>query len=384
MTSENIWSRLNTARKISSNLYIIATCLSDILYRYSRNSSIFDNLSQALFSSSIDQIKLLNDYSNILQNILKQNSLHTNIIQNIRRLFRTDSCLKELFSTIVDEYCQCHECDCTILNSIDDVIHDINEIQLRLLIESSQLSCICFRCSDKNQLKTVTFKKFSPCLALTVNRLHINAKDQLINTQGIIYDLIYIIEFDQTLCSILNVYQQQDIEFVIVDGINVSNRRSTIDSQGKFLTLWMSQKTCSHNEIQVPLSPSIASSSQIIPQSIVDNDSSNICDNLPSTDENQSDNLSSSPATTVSEGLSDNDTLTDIYLTLLHSMNKNHSEIEHDHRINSLSSSTLLSMNDNKQHNEEISSSISNSTNRSLKQLSSTMKSKRTHPYTTA
>ncbi|CAF3191853.1 unnamed protein product [Rotaria sp. Silwood2] len=116
MTSENIWSRLITARQLSSNYYIISTCITDILYRYSQNSSIFDNLSQALFSSSVDQIKLLNDYSNILQNILKQNSLHTNIIQNIRRLFRSDLCLKELFSTIVDEYCQCHECDCTILN----------------------------------------------------------------------------------------------------------------------------------------------------------------------------------------------------------------------------------------------------------------------------
>ncbi|CAF1169299.1 unnamed protein product [Rotaria sordida] len=334
MTSENIWSRLISTRQLSSNYYIISTCLTDILYRCSsRNLSIFHNLSQTLFSSSIDQIKLLNDYTNILQNILKQNSLHTNIIQNIRRLFRFDLCLKELFSTILDEHCQCHECDCTISNSIDDVIHDVDEIQLKLLIESSQLSCICFRCNDKNQLKTLTFKQFSPCLALTVNRLHINIKDQLINTQGIIYDLIYIIEFDQTLHSILNVYQRQDIEFVIVDGIDISNRRSTIDSQGKFLTLWMSQEINSpNNEIHIPLS-------QLI---------------------------SSSPATTLSEGTSDNDILTDIYLTLLHSTNKNHT-------INSLTSNTLSSIDNNqiKQHNEETLSS-------------STIKSKRTHHDTTA
>ncbi|CAF1205201.1 unnamed protein product [Rotaria sordida] len=72
MTSENIWSRLISTRQLSSNYYIISTCLTDILYRCSsRNLSIFHNLSQTLFSSSIDQIKLLNDYTNILQNILK-------------------------------------------------------------------------------------------------------------------------------------------------------------------------------------------------------------------------------------------------------------------------------------------------------------------------
>ncbi|CAF2842295.1 unnamed protein product [Rotaria sp. Silwood2] len=275
-------------------------------------------------------------------------------------------------------------------NSIDDVIHDVDEIHLRLLIETSQLSCICFRCSDKNQLKTLTFKKFSPCLALTVNRLHINAKDQLIDTQGNTYELIYIIEFDRTLRSILNVYQRHDIEFVIVDGIDISNRRSTIDSQGKFLTLWMSQKLNSHNNTQVSLSQSIISTSQIIPNSTVDNDNSRTCDNLSSTNNSQSDSSSLSPATTLSEGTSDNVTITDIYLTLLHSTNRNHSEIEHDHTINTSASNTLLSVNNNQtqQRREETSSSssssISNSTNRSLKQLSSPRKSKRTHPYTTA
>jgi hypothetical protein len=62
---------INT-RQISSNYYTILTCLTDILHRYSQNSSIFQNLSQTLYSSSsINQIKLLDDYSNILQNILK-------------------------------------------------------------------------------------------------------------------------------------------------------------------------------------------------------------------------------------------------------------------------------------------------------------------------
>ncbi|CAF1184476.1 unnamed protein product [Rotaria sordida] len=196
MTGGNIWSRFITARQLTSNYYIISTYLTDILYCYSRNSSIFNNLSQTLFSSSIDQIKLLNDYSNILQNIL--NHIHT-----------------------------------------------------------------------------------------------LNAKDQLINTQEIIYDLIYIIEFDRTLHSILNVYQRQDIEFVIADGINISNRQSTIDSQGKFLTLWMSQKLNSHTD---------------------------------KTHTSVSQSISSSLATTLSEGTSNDDTLTDIYLTLLHSTNTDHSD----------------------------------------------------------
>ncbi|CAF1212666.1 unnamed protein product [Rotaria sordida] len=121
----------------------------------------------------------------------------------------------------------------------------------------------------------------------------IRKNDQLINTQEIIYDLIYIIEFDRTLHSILNVYQRQDIEFVIVDGIDISNRQSTIDSQGKVLTLWMSQKLNSHTD---------------------------------KTHTSLSQSISSSLATTLSEGTSNDDTLTDIYLTLLHSTNTNHSD----------------------------------------------------------
>lgn len=53
--------------------------------------------------------------------------------------------------------------------------------------------------------------RFSPCLALTVNRLNINATDQLITSQGITYELCYIIEFDSTSRSIINVYLQQGL-----------------------------------------------------------------------------------------------------------------------------------------------------------------------------
>ncbi len=46
-----------------------------------------------------------------------------------------------------------------VLFSITDVIHDVGEIRTNLLIESSQISCACFRCGDQNQLKTLTFKQ---------------------------------------------------------------------------------------------------------------------------------------------------------------------------------------------------------------------------------
>ncbi len=60
-------------------------------------------------------------------------------------------------------------------------------------------------------MNSLHFFRFSPCLALTVNRLNINATDQLTNAQGIIYDLIYIIEFDSTSRSIINVYLRQGL-----------------------------------------------------------------------------------------------------------------------------------------------------------------------------
>lgn len=53
--------------------------------------------------------------------------------------------------------------------------------------------------------------RFSPCLALTVNRLNINATDQLKNADSVIYDLVYIIEFDSTSRSIINVYLREGL-----------------------------------------------------------------------------------------------------------------------------------------------------------------------------
>ena len=43
--------------------------------------------------------------------------------------------------------------------SITDVIHEVGEIQTKLLIVSSQISCACSRCGDPNQMKTLTFKQ---------------------------------------------------------------------------------------------------------------------------------------------------------------------------------------------------------------------------------
>jgi hypothetical protein len=145
-----------------------------------------------------------------------------------------------------------------------------------------------------------------------------------------------------------------DAEFVKVDGTDISNRVLTIDSEGKFLTLWISSTTL---------------------------------DNLQSNNNDDDSQLrNSSPATTTSEGTSDTDTVGDIYLTLLHSTNKNHSQIEHDQTINSLASNILWPtiVNQTQRYKENPSSSSSSSTKRSLKQLPTTIKSKRLRPHTTA
>jgi hypothetical protein len=86
VSSETIWSTMIAARQLSSTYYTISTCLTDILHRYCEislsqtnnlSSSLFNNLNQILSSSSasstnlIDQSKLLAEYSNVLQNILK-------------------------------------------------------------------------------------------------------------------------------------------------------------------------------------------------------------------------------------------------------------------------------------------------------------------------
>lgn len=111
----------------------------------------------------------------------------------------------------------------------------------------------------------------------------------------------------------------------------------------------------------------------------------------------------------VSEDISttDNDTVSDLFLTLLHSTNKESTPIktrtEHDRTVNSLASDVLwpLIVDQTNRRNPKRSSSSttttiqsisSNSstisstsrTNRGYKQLPSTLKSRRSYPYTTA
>ncbi|CAF1090227.1 unnamed protein product [Rotaria sp. Silwood1] len=457
VSSETIWSSMIAARQLSMTYYTLSTCLTDFLHRYVEislssspqtnniSSSLFHNLDKTLFSSSLtttNQSQLLDEYSNILLNILKQNSLHTNIIQNVRRLFRLDSFLKELFTSELNEYCQCQECDCIISNSITDVIHDVGEIRTTLLIESSQISCACFRCGDQNQTKTLTFKQFSPCLALIVNRLNINATDQLTNAQGITYELCYVIEFDSLSRSIINVYLRQDTEFIKVDGQNISSRSLTINSQGKFLTLWLSrsrsitipeptelQTTVSHNVTFLSPPQSASSSSQITSNSIINNDISIPIESKNTNDLN--DILISSNTTLYNNEYNDddhfwnslieqstpveseimsttnnNDAVSDLYLTLLHSANKDSTPIkdrvEHDRTVNTLASNILWPLivdQTNRRKEKKTSASSSRTTtiqtlssnssnasststrNHSFKQLSSSVKPRRIHPY---
>ena len=155
-----------------------------------------------------------------------------------------------------------------------------------------------------------------------------------------------------------------DAEFVKVDGTDLSHRVSTIDSQGKFLTLWMSPATNIHDE-----------TIDLLPLQSMSNPSASSI----TSDSGLNSNLeSSSSASTVSEGSSDPDTISDIYLTLLHSTTKNHLQIEQHHTVNSLASNiiwpTIVSQTE--QHNRK------STTNNSLKQLPSTSKSKRIQPYT--
>ncbi|CAF2463107.1 unnamed protein product [Rotaria sp. Silwood2] len=457
VSSETIWSSMIAARQLSITYYTLSTCLTDFLHRYVEmsssssspqtnniSSSLFHNLDKTLFTSSItsiNQSQLLDEYSNILLNILKQSSIHTNIIQNVRRLFRLDLFLKELFTTELNEYCLCQECDCTISNSITDVIHDVGEIRTTLLTESSQISCACFRCGDQNQTKTLIFKQLSPCLALTVNRLNINATDQLTNAQGVAYELCYVIEFDSISRSIINVYLRQDTEFIKVDGQDISSRSLSINSQGKYLTLWLSrstsvtvpqlselQTTVSHNVTFLSPPQSASSSSQLVSNSITNNDisipneSANTIDfgdilipsditlNHNGDDDDQFWNSlteQSTPAESETMSITNNnDPVNDLYLTLLHSTNKDStaikSRVEHDRTVNTLASNILwpLILDQTNRRNEKKTSSSSIATtiqtlssnsstasstskrNHSYKQLSSSVKSRRTHPYT--
>jgi len=101
----------------------------------------------------------------------------------------------------------------SILFSITDVIHEVGEIRANLLTETCQIPCVCFRCGDQNQSKNVTFKQCNASLALAVNRLDAKPTDQLTNSQGLVYELVYIIEFDPNLRTILNVYLRQGLFF---------------------------------------------------------------------------------------------------------------------------------------------------------------------------
>ncbi|CAF3341923.1 unnamed protein product [Rotaria socialis] len=442
ISSETIWSSMINARQLSITYYTLSTCLTDLLHRYVEisqtnkiSSSLFHNLDQTLFSSVTpsNQSKLSDEYSNILVNILKKNTIHTNIIQNVRRLFRFDSCLKELFTTELNEYCLCHECDCTISNSITDVIHDVGEIRTTLLTESGQTSCTCFRCGDQNQTKIITFKQFSPCLALTVNRLNINATEQLLTAQGITYELSYIIEFDSASRSITNVYLRQDSEFIKVDGQDISSRSVTINGDGKFLTLWLSRPTSTsatvtstselitsvpHNDTFLSPPQSAASSSQIIVNNevTISNEIQDTTDLIdvpmesnttvisPDEDDEQFWNSlidQTTPANSENMSTTHNDSISDVYLTLLHSTHKDPTSIksraEHDRTVSSLATDIFwpLIVDQTSRRNEKNTSSSSttqsissNSSrtsstiqrNSSLKQTSSA-RTRRIHPY---
>lgn len=229
-----------------------------------------------------------------------------------------------------------------------------------------------------------------------------------------------------------------DKEFVKVDGNDLSSRSSTINSQGKFLTLWSSQSTI--NSVPQPtesisqnttfLSPpqSASSSSQLISNSVTTNDisvpyqtASTITFDeilMPSgnplndndDDEQFWNSLTEESTPVVSENMTlttTNDTVSDLFLTLLHSTNKDPSPIktrtEHDQTVNSLASDVLWPLivdQTNRRASKRSSSSTTTTTqsissrsstqsstmrgSRLYKQLPSTMKSRRSHPYTTA
>lgn len=285
--------------------------------------------------------------------------------------------------------------------------------------------------------------------------MNINANDQLINVQGVIYDLCYVIEFDSTSGSILNVYLQEGLldcillfymksfsclgmEFVKVDGSDLSSRSRTIDSQGKHLTLWLSRSTI--NSIPQPtesvsqnntfLSPpqSASSSSQLTTNLTTNNDIA-VPEQTASTitlddmllppdvplhtndddDEQFWNSLTEKSTPATSENVlssTNNDSVSDLFLTLLHSTTKESSPIktrtEHDRTVNTLATDVLWPLivdQTNRRTAKKSSSSTtttqsisSNSTTRSsisrtsqsYKQLPSTLKSRRVHPYTTA
>lgn len=115
------------------------------------------------------------------------------------------------------------------------------------------------------------------------------------------------------------------------------------------------------------------------------------------------DNSTTTTTTTTAE----NDSVSDLFLTLLHSTHKDSTSIktrtEHDRSVNTLASDVLwpLILDQTNRRNPKKSSSSTTTTiqsissnssitsstaraNRTYKQLPSTVKSRRTHPYTTA
>lgn len=236
--------------------------------------------------------------------------------------------------------------------------------------------------------------------------------------------------------SYFSIWNFADTEFIKVDGSDLSSRSKSINGQGKFLTLWLSRSSI--NSIPQPtesipqnntfLSPpqSASSSSQLTSHAITNNDTSvpyqtastiTIEDILlpPVVPLNEDDDeqfwnsLTEESTPVTSETVpptTTNDSVTDLFLTLLHSTTKESTPIktrtEHDRTVNTLATDLLWPLivdQSNRRTTKKSSSSTtttqsisSNSTTRSsisrssqlYKQLPSTLKSRRAHPYTTA
>ena len=236
-----------------------------------------------------------------------------------------------------------------------------------------------------------------------------------------------------------------DTEFIKVDGENISSRLSTISGQGKFLTLWLSRPTLvtipqtseaavPHNDTFLSPPPSQSSSTQVVSNLPINNETSisypststidlddslmpsntTLNDNQNNNDNNNDDDdddFWNSLTEQTFDGTNDNtsatlhDSVTDTYLTLLHATNKTPTSTkcrtEHDRTVNRLASSVLwpLIVDQTHRHNESTASSStttaqfssSNSShgssltgrNRLYKRLSSTVKYRRAHPYST-
>ena len=226
-------------------------------------------------------------------------------------------------------------------------------------------------------------------------------------------------------------------EFIQVDGPNQSSRTTSIRADGKFLTLWLSQPAFSQvlQQDSTLLSPPQSASSQSIQSSsnmstenaVPYQTTSSITFDVPESskiplvdDEDFWNSISQSTIEDVQQienvvsdadevPINQNDSVTDIYLTLLHSTTNKSSPIksssEHDRAVNTLASNVLWPLildQTNRRSSEKKSSSSTTTTtptrsissvssmnssthrrNSSFKQLSSTAKSRRAHPYTT-